>query len=179
MSQADQAVSTHRLDYHWKFASRIVTHGTIFLVTGSCTVGHEPGVVRCVAGAAWAYFAIRSEEQGDNARDSKVKVYLCRLYSFISNLNLDFILLTHPRITHVQNVLFRFVSLWLHSLHNGTKRNDTYILPINSDKEIIRIETSLLTSSVFVTNLLDWHTYSLDSYINTFIYHINHISQRL
>lgn len=131
MSQADQAVSTHRLDHHQESISLIISRWMVFLVTGSSTIGHEPGIVRCVAGTTRAYIAVGSEEQGDNARDSKVKVYLCRLYSFISNLNLDFILLTHPRITHVQNVLFRFVSPWLHSPHNGTKRNNTYLYIAN------------------------------------------------
>lgn len=127
MSQADQAVSIHRLEFAIENSHRRLFHARIFLITGSSSIGHESGIIGCVASATRAYIAVRSEEQGDNARDSKVKVYLCRLYSFISNLNLDFILLTHPRITHVQNVLFRFVSPWLHSLHNGTKRNDTYL----------------------------------------------------
>lgn len=147
MSQADQAVSIHRLIHHGEFMSRIVSRETILLVTGSSTrIGYESGIVGCVAGAARAYIAIGGEEQGDNARDSKVKVYLCRLYSFISNPNLDFILLTHPRITHVQNVLFRFVSPWLHSLHNGTKRNDTYCGLTQRDysrsSEFVNIERS-------------------------------------
>lgn len=113
MSQADQTVSTHRIQSVSRFGdfalpiifSRATTR---LLIAGESAVGREPGVVGSVTGAARADIAAGGEEQGNNARDSKVKVYLCRLYSFISSRNLDFILWsTHPRITHVfRNVLF-------------------------------------------------------------------------
>lgn len=113
MSQADQTVSTHRIKAYLaseisRCRSSFHAQSTRLLIAGESAVGREPGVVGSVTGAARADIAAGGEEQGNNARDSKVKVYLCRLYSFISSRNLDFILWsTHPRITHAfRNVLF-------------------------------------------------------------------------
>lgn len=53
MSQADQTVSTHRLDrIAGDFALRIVLRETTFLIAGQSTVGREPGVVGRVTSAA-------------------------------------------------------------------------------------------------------------------------------